>query len=122
MLNEFPKPIQMPINAALRAREHGFGWGHHGGYTMSGERLKVSAREVLEILAGRTTVQEINQRDDQLRGGAPTADSVPRLVESYLSRGQLPTSVRIIKTDENDNDDWIEFEFGSPDPAISPFR
>ena len=89
---------------------------------MSGKRLKVSAREVLEILAGRTTVQEINQRDDQLRGGAPAADSVPRLMESYLSRGQLPTSVCIVKTDENDNDDWIEFEFGPPDPAISPFR
>lgn len=122
MLEIFPKPVQMPVNAAYRARESGFGWGHHGGYTMSGERLKISAREVLEILAGRTTVQDINEREDQLLGGPRTANSVPRLLESYLSRGQLPVSISLIKTDENDNDDWIEFEFGPPDPAITPFR
>ncbi len=122
MLQEFPRPVQMPVNAAHRAREKGFGWGHHGGYTMSKERLKVSAREVLEILAGRTTVQEINQRDDQLHGGDANTRSLPRLIESYLRRGQLPISISILKTDENDNDDWIEFEFGPPDPAITPFR
>jgi hypothetical protein len=122
MLEAFPKPVQMPINAAYRAREDGFGWGHHGGYKMSGQRLKVSAREVLEVLAGRRTAQEINELDDELsRGDSSGPNTMPRLMEHYLSRGQLPVSISIVKTDENDNDDWIEFEFGPPDPAIVPF-
>lgn len=123
MLDVFPKPVEMPVNAAHRAKEDGFGWGHHGGFRMSGERLRVSAREVLEMLAGRRTAQEINQLHDQLdRGNSSAPNSIPRLMELYLSRGQLPVSISVIKTDENDNDDWVEFEFGSPDPAITPFR
>lgn len=123
MLDVFPKPVEMPINAAHRAKESGFGWGHHGGFKMSGERLRVSAREVLEMLAGRRTAQEINQLHDQLdRGISSGPNSIPGLMDLYLSRGQLPVSISVIKTDENDNDDWIEFEFGPPDPAITPFR
>jgi hypothetical protein len=33
-----------------------------------------------------------------------------------------PTKISIIKTDENHSDDWMEFEFGPPDPSITPFR
>ena len=39
-----------------------------------------------------------------------------------LQQGRLPVMIAVIKTDENDADDWIEFEFGDPDPAISPLR
>jgi len=123
MLDAFPQPVQMPVNAAHRAKEHGFEWGHHGGFTMSEDRLRVSAREVLELLAGRTTAAEINHRHDQVPGGASSSpDTLPRRLEMYLNRGQLPSSISIIKTGENDSDDWIEFEFGPPDPAITPFR
>ena len=38
-----------------------------------------------------------------------------------LRSGQMITGVKIDRTDLRD-DDWIEFSFGPPDPAISPFR
>lgn len=123
MLAAFPKPVRTPINASNQAKRKGFGLGHHGGFTMSGNRIKVSAREVLEILSGRSTVEEVNRLSDQIGlGDSINVNSLPRLIEYYLSRGMLPTSISIIKTDENDNDDWIEFEFGPPDPAITPFQ
>jgi hypothetical protein len=124
VMDLLPKPVAMPINAARRAREPGMGLGHHGGYTVSGDRVKVSAREVLEVLAGQCTVEQINRKCDDLSQGrsAGAPNSMPRLIDLYLSQGRMPTNIGIIKTDENDSDDWIEFEFGQPDPAISPFR
>lgn len=38
-----------------------------------------------------------------------------------LDQGHLPTSMKIISGGEKD-DDWIEIEFGPPDPAISRFQ
>jgi hypothetical protein len=124
MMDLLPKPIATPTNAARSAKEADFGFGHHGGYRMSGNRVQVSTREVLELLAGRCTVEEVNHRSDELSDaesvGSP--NTLPRLIELYLSQGQMPTKVSIIKTDEDDCDDWMEFEFGPPDPAITPFR
>jgi hypothetical protein len=123
MLVAFPKPVRTPINASIQAKERGFGLGHHGGFTMSGNSIKVSAREVLEVLSGRCSVDEINKKGDATsRGRTSGPNTMPRLIELYLSQGRLPTQISIIKTDENDCDDWIEFEFGPPDPAITPFQ
>jgi len=36
--------------------------------------------------------------------------------------GRLPSSIEIIKTDEDDSDDWVEIHFGEVDPAIAPLR
>lgn len=36
--------------------------------------------------------------------------------------GRLPESIEIIKTDEEDSDDWVVIHFGEIDPAIAPFR
>ena len=123
MLAAFPEPVSTPINASNQAKVRGFGLGHHGGFTMSGNSIKVSAREVLEVLSGRRSVDEINEkRDAASPGGGSDPYTMPRLIESYLSNGRLPTKISIIKTDENDCDDWIELQFGPPDPAISHFQ
>jgi len=119
-----PKPLAMAANAARRAKEPGFGLGHHGGYEMSGSRLRVSSREVVELLAGRSTVEEINRKRDELSDDGPSGlpNTLPRLMELYLSQGRMPIKVSLTKTDEDESDDWMEFEFGPPDPAITPFR
>jgi len=39
-----------------------------------------------------------------------------------LEEGRLPSSITIIPGREDDSDDWIEFAFGAPDPAIMPFK
>lgn len=123
MLAEMPKPVAMPINAALRSREKGYGWGFHGGGTMSRSRVKISAREVLEVLAGRRTVKEMNSWHRwSASGDGAQANSMPNPFERHLMEGRLPTAMRVFKGDENDPDDWIEIEFGAPDPAVSPFK
>lgn len=123
MLDTFPKPVNTPINASYRAKENGFGWGYHGGFSMSGKCIKVSAREVLEVLSGQCTVEEINQRHDEImRCKSSGPNTMPRLMELYLKQGRMPSKITLIKTGENESDDWLEFEFGPPDPAITPFR
>jgi hypothetical protein len=123
MIVEMPTPVAMPVNAALRSREAGYGLGHHGGNEMSSKRIKISAREVLEVLAGRRTAQDMNSWHRwSMSTEEPHANTRPNPFERRLQEGRLPSSVSIVKTDENGSDDWIEIEFGEPDPAISPFR
>jgi ABC-type Fe3+-hydroxamate transport system substrate-binding protein len=74
--------------------------------------VKVSSRNVLQLLAGTLGVQQFQAG---LGGRNPFAEK--------LLRGQLIKSVLIEPSEvAEEDDDWIVFEFGEPDPAISPFR
>ena len=86
-------------------------------------RIKISARELMELLAGRRTIDETNElhgwlEPDQENG----AGRVKNLFELRLRDGQLPSAISVVKTGEEDSDDWVEFQFGPSDPAITPFR
>jgi hypothetical protein len=106
-----PLPLHTPTNARHRAGERLPRFGHHGGYRMTGDKVvKVGSRMILEVLAGRMSVEEMNT----LRGW----DSNP--FERMLSNGRLPVNIDVIP-EQSDNDDWIKYEFGDPDPAISDF-
>lgn len=116
-----PTPYRTAVNGALRAREAEYDIGHHGGYQMSGRTLRISAREVMETLAGRRTLAD---------GGAKYPAAIPQdadaparqMVERQLREGRLPTRIEVIPGGTDEEDDLIEFTFGDPDPAISPFR
>ena len=121
MLAELPKPVAMPVNAALRAREPGYDLGHHGGYTMERKKIRIGSRELMEILAGLRTLEDSGAKHIEASRRRPRQpNSVQIAFLRNLQQGRLPAAVRVIKTDEDDNDDWVEFEFGDPDPAISP--
>jgi hypothetical protein len=123
MMERMPKPVSMPVNAALRAREASYDWGHHGGYTLSGNRIKISVREVMEVLAGRRSVGEMNSWQRwRLSTDEECAGDMQNPFERWLMQGRLPSSISVVKTDENEADDWLEIEIGDPDPAISSFR
>jgi len=122
MMSELPPPVQMPINAARSARRSDYGWGHHGGGTTSGSRITVSSRELMELLAGRRTAEETSALHDWRLKGSGTPRQMPNPFERALKEGRLPTSIKVVRTGKDDNDDWLEFDLGSPDPAISPFR
>jgi len=125
MMERLPNPAMMPVNGALRAREQGYDIGHHGGYTVSGSALRVSLREMTEVLAGLRTFDD---------GGAKYVEAARRLasdrrrnplqaaIQRNLVKGRLPVSMKVISGDEDDSDGWVEIEFGDPDPAISPLR
>jgi hypothetical protein len=108
MIEHFPKPAMSPANGALRAREDGYGLGHHGGYSILPSGVRLSLREFTEILTRARMLQ-----DD---GG------LQAVVSRYLKAGRLPDSIQIIKTGEDGNDDWVEICFGEIDPAIAPLR
>jgi len=120
-ISDMPKPVMMPINGALRAREQGFGFGFHGGYTMSGRRIKVSSRETMEMLAG---LFDPTKHTDPNRWSIGQTGSGNHTNPFFLRlrEGRLPSSIKVIPGDENDPDDYLEFEFSEPDPAVTPFK
>lgn len=123
MLRKFPRPVNMPVNGALRAREAQFEMGHHGGCKLSGQKIRVSSREMVEVLAGLRTFDENGARNVEFARSQPHNKShVSAMFLRQIANGRLPVAITVEKTDENDNDDWIEFDFGEPDPAITPFK
>ena len=119
-----PRPVNSPVNGALRARETGYDLGHHGGYQMSHSKIRISAREMLEVLAGQRTLADEGARNVGA-GRASGRTNSPGLEKAFgqrLREGRLPVDIRIVRGGEDDNDDWVEFDFAAPDPAISPLR
>ncbi|AOE88106.1 hypothetical protein [Pseudomonas sp. TCU-HL1] len=122
MVSRFPSPVSMPVNGATQSRDSGYGLGFHGGHEMSGNRVRISARELLEILAGRCTAQEMNLLHDwSSLGSRDVINARFNPFEVFLNEGRLPSSVTVVPGGEDESDDWLEFEFGNSDPAISPF-
>lgn len=119
-----PVPAMMPVNGALRAMETGYDIGNHGGFHMNDHRIRISARELVETLAGLRTFGDDGAKFVEARRKHPSTSR--NLIEGWflrrLTRGQLPTGIRVVKGGEDDNDDWIEFDFGPKDPAIAPFE
>ena len=119
-----PTPIRMPINAALRAREPGYDLGFHGGYSMNARTIRISSRELVEILAGKRTLADNGAKHvEKARAlGRSQPNHAQAAFDRNLREGRLPDIIQVIKAGENEEDDWIEFRFGEPDPAISTFR
>ncbi|MBY5439088.1 hypothetical protein HFO95_20440 [Rhizobium leguminosarum] len=124
MVEGFPKPVNSAVNGARRAAERGYDLGNHGGYkTVGDKKIRVSSRELLEVLAGLRVFD-----DGVALNLAPGGESngpkseVTRGFLRALSKGRMPSSISVIRGSDDENDDWIEFEFGDRDPAISPFR
>jgi hypothetical protein len=118
-----PRPVNSAVNGAHRARESRYYLGFHGGGTMSAKRLKISAREVREVLAGQRTVAQMNQMQGwHLAKNSDRKGTMQNVFERWLAQGRLPTSISVIPGGEDEADDWIEIEVGEPDPAVSPFK
>jgi hypothetical protein len=119
VLARLPSPLMTAANAFHRCKETSFLTKIHGGYRMSGNSLRVPMRQVLELLAGQPSL------------GMPQLEALPNtplpranwseFFEQRLKEGRLISSVNVIK-DEIEDEDWLEFLFSEPDPAISPFK
>lgn len=72
--------------------------------------MKISARTIQTLLAG-----ELSQADFQSSHG----DFV-QLLKRTLEQGRSITAARVEASD-NEDDDWLVFEFSEPDPAHHPF-
>ena len=114
-----PKPVLDSSNAYIRCRQAGYGLGHFGGHQLSRSFVKISARTVLELLAGRITASEINAAHDWRPEPGRGSGSVNPF-ELRLREGRMITRIEV-EVAEEESDDWLKIEFGQPDPAISPF-
>lgn len=83
---------------------------------MSGNKLRVSSRAVMDVLSGRKSAEQFN-RDHQWNETSGNL-IIKNPFERYLIEGRLPVKVLV---EPDDDDDWIEFEFGDRDSAISDF-
>lgn len=124
MKEHFPKPSMMPVNGALRAREDDYDLGYHGAYSVSGSRVtRLGLREFTEIFAGLRTLQDNGAKYVEASRKLPQGPNhLQSIVLRNLREGCLPESIKIIKTGEEGDDDWVEICFGEVDPAIAPFR
>ncbi len=77
---------------------------------MTAHKIRMSARAVLEVLAGRV------KQDDFARANDGAVQHFARMLE----QGRWLVDAKVELVSERD-DDWIEFEFSEPDPAISRF-
>lgn len=115
VIKKLPEPRMMPNNALRRNFDSEWSASMEGGYRQSGDRIKVSARAVLELLAGAMTYE----RFAEIHGWA---EGQFNMFRSCLESGRLFRSAKIESLGADQDDDWLEFEFGPPDPAISAFR
>ncbi len=123
MAEHFPQPGMSPVNGSHRARETGYSLGFHGGFKMSGDKVRMSLREFTEVLAGLRTLAD---QGSKVVPAPPELRSHPNpvqcVISANLARGRLPSTLNVVKGGEDEGDDWVEIAFGDPDPAISPLR
>ena len=85
-----------------------------GGLCMSDHKITISARTVLELLAGRLDYAKFSM-------GYGLGRSNPFL--RNLREGRLIVSAMIERSEfPEDDDELLTLEFGEPDPAVSPFK
>ena len=106
-------PVQlMPENAVrvMKWKKSGR-YGPQGGWSMGGNTIRISARDLLALMAGQLDQERFVKHYDT--GGG-------NFFDRCLKRGQLITSASVERVSDAD-DDWIVFEIGAPDPAVAPF-
>jgi hypothetical protein len=106
----FPYPVNSAINAinAMEATKAYKGDSFSGGATMSENEIKLSARTVLDLLAGKITYEDF-------------PDAYKDYFINMAVEGRLFAEARIEKDDYEKDDDWLVFRFGRPDPAVAPY-
>jgi hypothetical protein len=107
-----PRPEQSPVNAMNHLKGRNGMVGKHLGTLTGGGSIEMSARMLLEILAGRMTVQDFERE----YGMKPDENPFRRM----LVHGRLLKSVNVEVHSDKD-DDRVILNFGERDAAVSPF-
>jgi hypothetical protein len=113
-IESMPKPRTMPNNALRRNLDSKWSASMIGGSVQSGQRVRISARALLELLAGDISYERFAQAHRWDEGQF-------NIFLSRLQSGHIFKSAKIERLGEDEDDDWIEFEFTMPDPSVSQF-
>jgi hypothetical protein len=122
LLHELPAPGATPLSAeAWLEKSHARrnkGRSFTGGYTVTDRTMRLSARAVLELLAGQMSQEAFLER----HGFTPGQDrSALNPLLTWLQQGRLLVHAAVERSTIED-DDWLILTVGDPDPAVTPFR
>jgi hypothetical protein len=114
MMHRLPPPMMTPRNALnrLAGKNSNIGDSFYGGCKMKGNEIKISARTLVELLAGTL---------DQKRFLEDHGAIVSGFFNRQILNGNTIDSVNLEQCEGKD-DDWIILKFDGPDAAISPFH
>ena len=118
---KYPKSQLGAQNALNQLNVYPFQGIQHGGtMKMTSEKteVRISARDVFELLAGRITQQQFVERHSFLNDENPFEKALQG--GSMIGAVTRTPDVELEITPEDD-DDWLIFTFPGPDPALSPF-
>lgn len=107
LAEKMPVPVNnvsSAINRLKSSKRHEGISFRGGGMFNYRNKIEVSSRELLEVLAGKS--QFIHETDKEFA--------------MLLNQGRIIESISI-RTVENEDDEYIVFNFGKPNPAISQF-
>ncbi len=118
--NLLPAPSKTPLNARhhlewlRKVKRWHEGESFYGGMTVFDRTITISARVALELLSGKL--------DSKTFSSIYTVSKINPF-QRMLEQGRVIVGV-IVKPPERpeDDDEWLEFEFGEPDPSIGPFQ
>jgi hypothetical protein len=113
MVAHLPTPETTPANAHRPVGGNKQHWGRQlGGCRMGDKTIRMSARTVSELFAGKITMDQFIQS----QGLDPTI-----FFTRHLRNGNTLKNASVERNEHSD-DDWIVLEYDGPDPAISPYR
>jgi hypothetical protein len=84
-----------------------------GGSMLSGNTIRISTRELLDLLAGKLDQNRFAEHHKIANG--------ENIFKVYQSKGKMIERAEVGRRKDED-DDWITFEFSDSDPAVSRFR
>jgi hypothetical protein len=119
--DRLPKPARTPANALewLKGKDVDTGTSFYGGFSMKGsDEIRISARGLIELLAGRID----QKRFLEDHGFLPTKarpQAMP-FFQQKLAEKKMLQSVSLERC-ECEDDDWVVLRFGGPDAAVGPF-
>lgn len=122
MVMHLPRPEATPTNALHWMNGNNAQVGRAlGGYSMQSNTIKISARALTELLAGKIEPQTFLENN----GFKPHPQN-PKAFSFNFFASQITSGNTIqnafIEKGEHKDDDWIVLEYEGPDPAISPFQ
>ena len=113
-VEKISQPVMTPVNAIRRNVDTEVGAKMRLAFRSTGNQMRISARALQELLAGVKSYDRFAEEH-----GWDTGQG--NVFCGQLASGRLFASARI-EPGDNEDDDWIVFEFGDPDPSVSPFR
>jgi hypothetical protein len=112
VVSQLPCPEQSPRNAILQLKRKDGMTGRHLGTLTHGGSIELSARMLLEILAGQLSIDDFEQNYRM--------KNIENPFRIKLQQGRLIDQITVEHHPEKD-DDRVTIRFGKMDAAIAPF-